>query len=150
MMKRDHDDMMATSCSCSRDLNKRQRTLDFDVPLQPSIAVEEAEDDEDLPLILLKRSSGSSSGGDTKHQRTLDFVAPSAAKPPQYVQDLREKGYAIIEDVLSADEVAAIKQDFYGWLDSSEQIKRLHPKIDPHGIFKFVQVCASHVSSQSI
>jgi len=56
-----------------------------------------------------------------------------------FTEDLARKGYAIIENVLSPEEVTEAKTYFQDWLDSNEQIKRLHDKIDPHGIFKYLE-----------
>jgi hypothetical protein len=58
----------------------------------------------------------------------------------QFEQDLKEKGYAVIENVLTEDEVKNILDEFYKWVDSNTQIKQLHNKIDPHGIFKYMEV----------
>ncbi len=57
----------------------------------------------------------------------------------QFQQDLQEKGYCIIENILTEDEVQNVLEHFYRWLDSSPQIKRLHNLIDPHGIFKYME-----------
>lgn len=43
-------------------------------------------------------------------------------------RELEEKGYAVVEDVLTEEEVAACKKDFYNWLSSSPQIMALHHK----------------------
>ena len=43
-------------------------------------------------------------------------------------RELEENGYAVVEDVLSEEEVAACKKDFYEWLASSPQIRALHSK----------------------
>ena len=53
---------------------------------------------------------------------------------------LATKGYAVVENVLTADEIDRAKGYFYEWIDSVPQIKRLHDVIDPHGIFKFGEV----------
>jgi ectoine hydroxylase-related dioxygenase (phytanoyl-CoA dioxygenase family) len=57
-----------------------------------------------------------------------------------YQRDLREKGYAIIEDVLTPEEVAIAKRDFYAWADSSAQFKSIHSKVSPHGIIKHFEI----------
>jgi ectoine hydroxylase-related dioxygenase (phytanoyl-CoA dioxygenase family) len=51
--------------------------------------------------------------------------------------DLEEKGYCVIEDVLSEEEVGIAKDEFYTWLNANPKMKATHNKISPHGIFKF-------------
>lgn len=53
-----------------------------------------------------------------------------------FIDEIEEKGYCIIEGVLDADEVQIALDYFYEWLDSYEQIKKIHDKVSPHGIFK--------------
>jgi ectoine hydroxylase-related dioxygenase (phytanoyl-CoA dioxygenase family) len=55
-------------------------------------------------------------------------------------QMLEDKGYAIIEDVLTTEQLETAKKYFRDWLDATPQIKEKHSKIDPHGIFKFGEV----------
>jgi ectoine hydroxylase-related dioxygenase (phytanoyl-CoA dioxygenase family) len=50
--------------------------------------------------------------------------------------ELRTKGYVLVPDVLTQEEVAECRQDFFGLLAKNEQIRDLHPKIGVHGIFK--------------
>lgn len=57
-----------------------------------------------------------------------------------YKEELEDKGYCIIENVLTDDEVQYAKDCFYEWLDHDEQIKKAHNKISPHGIFKHFEV----------
>ena len=54
--------------------------------------------------------------------------------------DLSTKGYAIVENVLSLEQVATAKQYFAEWLGGNPELKAKHRKIDPHGIFKFGEV----------
>ena len=51
--------------------------------------------------------------------------------------DLSTKGYAIIENVISAEQVATAKQYFVDWLATNPQVIKTHTKTNPHGIFKF-------------
>jgi ectoine hydroxylase-related dioxygenase (phytanoyl-CoA dioxygenase family) len=51
--------------------------------------------------------------------------------------DLSTKGYAIIENVISAEQVATAKQYFIDWLATNPQVIKTHTKTNPHGIFKF-------------
>ena len=55
-------------------------------------------------------------------------------------ESLRINGYAVIENVLTADEVATAKQYFQDWLENTPELKEKHAKIHPHGIFKFAEV----------
>lgn len=57
-----------------------------------------------------------------------------------FQRDLREKGYAIIEGVLTPEEVSIAKKDFYTWTNSNGQFKNLHSKISPHGIIKHMEI----------
>jgi hypothetical protein len=45
-----------------------------------------------------------------------------------------------LEDVLSEDEINIALGYFYDWLNSYDQIKKIHNKISPHGIIKFFEV----------
>jgi ectoine hydroxylase-related dioxygenase (phytanoyl-CoA dioxygenase family) len=53
---------------------------------------------------------------------------------------LKTKGYAIIENCISSEQVALAKQYFGDWLLSNSELVEKHMKIDPHGIFKFGEV----------
>ena len=55
------------------------------------------------------------------------------------MKDLEEKGYCVIEDILSEEELQTARSYFYDWLDSDPQIKAKHNKISPHGIFKHLE-----------
>lgn len=57
-----------------------------------------------------------------------------------YLQELEDKGYCVIEDVLSEDEINIALGYFYDWLNSYDQIKKIHNKVSPHGIIKFFEV----------
>jgi len=54
--------------------------------------------------------------------------------------DLSTKGYAIVENVLSLEQVSTAKQYFAEWLSGNPELKAKHRKIDPHGIFKYGEV----------
>jgi ectoine hydroxylase-related dioxygenase (phytanoyl-CoA dioxygenase family) len=56
------------------------------------------------------------------------------------LSDLQEKGYCVIENVLTTEEVEQAKTYFYSWLNSNSQIKKIHNKVSPHGIIKHFQV----------
>lgn len=56
-----------------------------------------------------------------------------------FKKKLEEDGYVIIEDILTSSEVSSYKSLFYDWIEENPQIKDLHNKIDPHGIFKYNQ-----------
>lgn len=50
--------------------------------------------------------------------------------------ELDEKGYCIVEDVLSTEEVKEARKYFDEFLNSHPQIKESHNQVSPHGIFK--------------
>lgn len=54
--------------------------------------------------------------------------------------DLKEKGYCVIPDVLSQEEISLATESFKNWYTSTPNLKPFHEKIDPHGIFKYHQV----------
>lgn len=56
------------------------------------------------------------------------------------IAELAENGYCVIENVLTAEEVANSIQYFREWFSSYPQIAELHSKISPHGIFKYHEV----------
>lgn len=53
-----------------------------------------------------------------------------------FKEELDQKGYCVIEDILTSEELETSLQYFNDWLNSDEQIKKMHNKISPHGIFK--------------
>ena len=57
----------------------------------------------------------------------------------QVKQSLIEKGYAVIKDVLSFEEIQSIKQKFFDWKTRVDN-DVFHDKIDPHGIYKYHEV----------
>lgn len=57
-----------------------------------------------------------------------------------FIQDLKEKGYAIVENALNSDEVVEARKYFDEWHNSHQKIKAIHDKISPHGIFKHWQI----------
>jgi hypothetical protein len=70
-------------------------------------------------------------------QRRLDELIPRVEKA---MKDLREKGYAVIEGVLSPGEVDEAKESFYSYYyhEDRQQIRHIHSKLSPHGINKFL------------
>jgi ectoine hydroxylase-related dioxygenase (phytanoyl-CoA dioxygenase family) len=56
------------------------------------------------------------------------------------IAELDEKGYCVIENVLTAEEVETSIKYFREWFSSHPQIAGLHSKISPHGIFKYHEV----------
>jgi len=65
----------------------------------------------------------------------------SAMQASQEVQaELAEKGYCVIENILTAEEVATSIEYFREWFASHPQIEGVHSKISPHGIIKFHEV----------
>ena len=51
--------------------------------------------------------------------------------------ELRTKGYCIVPDVLSSEEVNEAKQLFLKWQKTIPNHDKLHNAIDPHGIYKY-------------
>ena len=54
--------------------------------------------------------------------------------------DLALQGYAILENVLTPQQVATATQYFKDWLAANPTLVENHKKNDPHGIFKFAEV----------
>ncbi len=69
----------------------------------------------------------------------MNYNSKSSIKMEAAMRDLSTKGYAIIENVLSSQQVATAKQYFAEWLEANPELKAKHRKIDPHGIFKYGQ-----------
>jgi ectoine hydroxylase-related dioxygenase (phytanoyl-CoA dioxygenase family) len=57
-----------------------------------------------------------------------------------YQDELREKGYCVIENVLSPEEVAEARKYFFEWTESNPQIKKINRMASPHKIFKHLEV----------
>lgn len=57
-----------------------------------------------------------------------------------FLKDLEEKGYCVINNVLSEEEVEISLNSFHELFNSYSQIKESHNKVSPHGIFKFFEV----------
>jgi hypothetical protein len=57
-----------------------------------------------------------------------------------YITELEENGYAVVENVLNEDECEYAYECFKEWLNHNEQIKRMHDKISPHGIIKHFEI----------
>ena len=53
--------------------------------------------------------------------------------------DLAEKGYVIIPNILTPDQITTATRLFYEWIASIPNIKNDHRRINSHGIFKFYQ-----------
>ncbi len=54
--------------------------------------------------------------------------------------ELAEKGYCVIENILTAEEVETAVKYFREWFSSHPQIEATHNKISPHGIIKYHEV----------
>ncbi len=52
-------------------------------------------------------------------------------------KELNEKGYCIIPNVLSENEINYAKDLFYKWQKTIPNHNKIHNQIDPHGIYKF-------------
>jgi ectoine hydroxylase-related dioxygenase (phytanoyl-CoA dioxygenase family) len=57
-----------------------------------------------------------------------------------FLEDLEEKGYCIIENILTDEEIQYSLNSFYEWFNSNPHIKYAHNKISPHGIFKHFEI----------
>lgn len=75
----------------------------------------------------------------SKEKNDCDYINLFLSAEMDFKTELAEKGYCVIENILSSDEVESILNDYRTWLDSNDQIKGLHNKISPHGIFKQFQ-----------
>ena len=53
--------------------------------------------------------------------------------------ELQTKGYCIVPNVLSSEEVEEAKQLFYTWQKTIPDHDKVHNTIDPHGIYKYHQ-----------
>lgn len=52
-------------------------------------------------------------------------------------EELKTKGYCVIPDILSPNEIAEAKQLFYNWQKTIPNHDKFHNIIDSHGIYKF-------------
>jgi hypothetical protein len=55
-------------------------------------------------------------------------------------EELTKNGYAIIQNILTENEVSQSKQMFYNWKNTLPKHDENHRKYDPHGIYKFQEV----------
>ena len=55
-------------------------------------------------------------------------------------KELEEKGYAIIKNILTEDEIKEYSDEFHKWRKSVDNLDKLHTVINPHHIYKFHQV----------
>lgn len=55
-------------------------------------------------------------------------------------KELSEKGYCVIPDVLSKQEIEEAKTLFYKWQSTIPNHDKIHNTIDPHGIYKYHNV----------
>lgn len=56
------------------------------------------------------------------------------------LSELKEKGYCVIPDVLSQEEILIATESFKKWYNRTPNLKLFHEKMDPHGIFKHHEV----------
>ena len=54
-----------------------------------------------------------------------------------FKQELATKGYAIIPNVISPEQVEIAKKLFREWQGTIPDHDKVHSKIDPHGIYKY-------------
>ncbi len=55
-------------------------------------------------------------------------------------EELSNKGYVIIPNILTKENIAFARSEFFMWFNSIDNFKLIHSKINPHNIFKFHQV----------
>ena len=53
--------------------------------------------------------------------------------------ELITKGYCVVPNVLSEDEITEAKQLFYDWQKTIPDHDKVHNAINPHGIYKYHQ-----------
>ena len=61
-------------------------------------------------------------------------------KKSNILQEIEEKGYAIVENVLSEEEINTATEMFHKWRTSVPDLDRQHKDINPHFIYKFHEV----------
>ena len=54
-------------------------------------------------------------------------------------QNLSEKGYCVIPNILSLEEIEYVKRIFFEWKNSIEYHDKIHYQTDPHGIYKTLE-----------
>ena len=54
--------------------------------------------------------------------------------------ELEEKGYVVIPNVISSEEIKTYTDEFHKWRTSVDNLDKLHNKINPHHIYKYHQV----------
>lgn len=59
---------------------------------------------------------------------------------PFYLDDLEDKGYAIIPNVLSQEDVEYCRNLVYDWQKTVPDLKDIHKYVDPHGIYKYCEI----------
>ena len=57
-----------------------------------------------------------------------------------YINEIYEKGYTVIPNVLNNDEILEYIREFNKWMDSFENSDKLHNILHHHGIFKYFDV----------
>tara|TARA_B100001248_G_C27392478_1_gene463273 strand:- start:105 stop:974 length:870 start_codon:yes stop_codon:yes gene_type:complete len=55
-------------------------------------------------------------------------------------QELSNKGYVIIPNILTSKEINLYSQEFHKWRNSIENLDSIHKRISPHLIYKFHQI----------
>ena len=58
----------------------------------------------------------------------------------QIKQELDDKGYVVIPNILTSDEIDLYSQEFHKWRNSIENLDTIHKRINPHFIYKFHQI----------
>ena len=53
--------------------------------------------------------------------------------------NLNEKGYVVIPNILTPEDVSYVKEIFNNWKDNIPCHDKIHYKTDPHGIYKTLE-----------
>ena len=62
-------------------------------------------------------------------------------------KELETKGYVVIPNVISKEQVTIAKKLFKEWQATIPNHDKLHTKIDPHGIYKHHYVTKCHLNT---
>jgi ectoine hydroxylase-related dioxygenase (phytanoyl-CoA dioxygenase family) len=91
-------------------------------------------------MASLTGASASVTGTASVTGKSVSVTGTASVTGTSATEQLNTKGYAIIENVLTAEQVATATQYFREWLAENPIVLEKHKKIDPHGIFKFAEV----------
>lgn len=58
----------------------------------------------------------------------------------KHISELENNGYTVIHNVIDNQEIITAKNMFYSWKNTIPDHDRIHPAVNPHGIYKFHEV----------